>query len=74
MQRKNILIIILIVIIFLILNTKIYYRTSEIIYYPNEDKTYLEQYKVKQTIWSYITHNGVFNDNELIEFTQIELN
>lgn len=51
----------------------IYYTHSEIIYYPNEDKTYIEEYKVKQTIKSYILNGGVIQDNELIEFNKYEI-
>ena len=54
-------------------NTPIYYNHSEIIYYPNEDKTYIEEYKVKQTIKSYILNGGVIQNNELIEFNKYEI-
>lgn len=54
-------------------NLPIYYTHSEIIYYPNEDKTYLEEYKVKQSIWSYVSNNGVIKDNELIEVNKYEI-
>ena len=54
-------------------NIPIYYTHSEVIYYPNEDKTYLEEYHVKQSIGRYLTSNGLIEDKDLIEFNKTEI-
>lgn len=54
-------------------NIPIVYTHKEVIYYPEEDKTYLEICKVKQSYYDYVKNNGVFEDNQILEFTQIEV-
>lgn len=54
-------------------NIPIYYTHSEVIYYPNEDKTYLEEYHVKQSIGRYLTSNGLIEDKDLIELRKTEI-
>lgn len=56
-----------------VFNIPIYYNHSEIIYYPNEDKTYIEEYRVKKTIKSCIINGDIIKDNELIEFNKYEI-
>ena len=54
-------------------NFPIYYTHSEIIYYPNEDKTYLEEYHVKQSIGKYLISDGLIEDKDLIELRKTEI-
>lgn len=66
-------IITLLLFIIALLKTPIIYYHSEIIYYPTEDKTYIEYYKVRQTLISYIKNKGVIQDGELVEFNKYEI-
>lgn len=49
------------------------YTHQEVIYYPNEDKTYLEINDVKQSYLDYLVNDGVYQDKNVLSSQKIEL-